>query len=411
MQRSTLTLVLLLILSFSLSQAQFRATDFEIWFYNARNDDLTIEVSTDDRVWDEDYYLESTLYQGGSFEIDAGYSYALNSGGDGDYGFVIQIWDSFGYQPEGIDLSFGLYKIEAIQYNGSTPNVKSYFYLDLRDHMEEGSCIDTHLELQSDYNWSWMQSTPVCGEVWEDFDSTTTQTFWEFWEPCTSCTGQWAEETPDRTKFQPANPSSLTISFVSGHPKLNWTGTPELYGHEKYDVYRKVGTGSFTVIANNISNRYYTDTTVDSYPRNHAISYKIKSVSGDGNIESSGYSNTVYMMGDVQINKPSHGKETITEEDDGTLTGKVILSTYPNPFNPSTTLRYDLSENANISLTIYDVNGQVVEALVLGHQPAGQYEIIWNSQSTDGHSISAGVYFARIAAGDQSQTIKLLYSK
>lgn len=310
-----------------------------------------------------------------------------------------------------IYLSFGLYKVYAILVQPSYRDTLSYFYLDLRDDIGSGNYVDTHLKFGGSVGsiFEWKHANSNCDDTWYSITEGDIEYFWEFWDLCDA---PWvSEDNPIRTKFQPANPSSLTISFVSGHPKLNWTGTPELYDHEKYDVYRKVGTGSFTVIANNISNRYYTDTTVDQYPRNQAISYKIKSVSGDGNIESSGYSNTVYMMGDVQINKPSHGKETITEEDDGTPSGKVILSTYPNPFNPSTTLSYDLSENADISLTIYDVNGQVVEALVLGYQPAGKYEIIWNSQSTDGHSISAGVYFARIAAGDQSQTIKLLYSK
>ena len=84
---------------------------------------------------------------------------------------------------------------------------------------------------------------------------------------------------------------------------------------------------------------------------------------------------------------------------------------YPNPFNPSTTLRYGLPEEANVSLVIYDVRGQVVQTLESRHQSAGWYDIIWNGETTDGKTISTGIYFARLVAGDYSQVIKMLYLK
>ncbi len=88
-----------------------------------------------------------------------------------------------------------------------------------------------------------------------------------------------------------------------------------------------------------------------------------------------------------------------------------LKQNYPNPFNPSTTIRYGLPEAANVSLVIYDVRGQVVQTLESAHQSAGWYDVIWNGQTADGKTISTGIYFARLVAGDYSQVVKMLYLK
>ena len=89
----------------------------------------------------------------------------------------------------------------------------------------------------------------------------------------------------------------------------------------------------------------------------------------------------------------------------------VLDQNYPNPFNPSTTLRYGLPEASNVSLIIYDLRGNVVQTLESGTKAAGWYDLVWNGQTNDGRSISTGLYFARIVAGEYSQVIKMLYLK
>jgi hypothetical protein len=64
---------------------------------------------------------------------------------------------------------------------------------------------------------------------------------------------------------------------------------------------------------------------------------------------------------------------------------------YPNPFNPATTIRYDLPVHADVNLTIYDLNGRVVQTLVNSTQSAGSYQIIWNAAD-----MASGLYIARI---------------
>jgi hypothetical protein len=89
----------------------------------------------------------------------------------------------------------------------------------------------------------------------------------------------------------------------------------------------------------------------------------------------------------------------------------VLDQNYPNPFNPSTTIRYGLPEETNVSLVIYDVRGTIVHTLESGHQSAGWYDVVWNGQTADGKTISTGIYFARLVAGEYSQVVKMLYLK
>ncbi len=89
----------------------------------------------------------------------------------------------------------------------------------------------------------------------------------------------------------------------------------------------------------------------------------------------------------------------------------VLRQNYPNPFNPTTTIRYGLPEDSNVSLVIYDVRGQVVQTLDSEHKSAGWYDVVWNGQTADGKTISTGIYFARLVAGEYSQVVKMLYLK
>ena len=84
---------------------------------------------------------------------------------------------------------------------------------------------------------------------------------------------------------------------------------------------------------------------------------------------------------------------------------------FPNPFNPSTTLRYGLPEDANVSLIIYDIRGNLVNMIVSETQAAGWYEHVWNGLDQSGQQVSTGLYLTRLQAGSDNRTIKMLYLK
>jgi len=88
-----------------------------------------------------------------------------------------------------------------------------------------------------------------------------------------------------------------------------------------------------------------------------------------------------------------------------------LHNAYPNPFNPTTTLRYDIPEDGFVHITIYDMMGRVVSNLVSSQQNAGYKSIQWNATNSIGQPVSAGLYLYTIQAGDFRQTKKMVLLK
>jgi hypothetical protein len=88
-----------------------------------------------------------------------------------------------------------------------------------------------------------------------------------------------------------------------------------------------------------------------------------------------------------------------------------LYNAYPNPFNPVTTLQYDLPEDAMVNITIYDMMGRVVSNLVSSQQNAGYKSIQWNATNNTGQQVSAGLYLYSIEAGEFRQTKKMVLLK
>ena len=94
----------------------------------------------------------------------------------------------------------------------------------------------------------------------------------------------------------------------------------------------------------------------------------------------------------------------------------VLLANYPNPFNPETWIPYQLSEPAEVTVTIYAANGAVVRRLDLGHRRAGSYDsrhraAYWDGRNAAGEPVASGVYFYTLSAGDFSATRKMVIRK
>ena len=90
----------------------------------------------------------------------------------------------------------------------------------------------------------------------------------------------------------------------------------------------------------------------------------------------------------------------------------ALASNYPNPFNPATTIKYSLPQAADVELIVYNVLGQPVRTLIAEHQSAGRYAVEWDATNNNGHSLSTGMYFYRLAAGGEFlETKKMLLLK
>ena len=84
---------------------------------------------------------------------------------------------------------------------------------------------------------------------------------------------------------------------------------------------------------------------------------------------------------------------------------------YPNPFNPVTTLRYELPENGLVNITIYDMLGREVKTLVNQIQDAGYKSVIWDATNDYSKPVSAGIYLYQIQVGNYMETKKMVLLK
>ncbi|MFZ5979800.1 MAG: T9SS type A sorting domain-containing protein [Candidatus Zixiibacteriota bacterium] len=88
-----------------------------------------------------------------------------------------------------------------------------------------------------------------------------------------------------------------------------------------------------------------------------------------------------------------------------------LYENYPNPFNPTTTISYDLPTASQVKLEIINLLGQRVATLVDGYQTAGHQQIDWNGRNDAGQTVSSGVYFYRLTADNYVQTKKMILLK
>jgi hypothetical protein len=80
----------------------------------------------------------------------------------------------------------------------------------------------------------------------------------------------------------------------------------------------------------------------------------------------------------------------------------------PNPFNPTTVLRYDLVQSASVRLVVYDPAGRIVIRLVDGVRPAGSHTATWDGRDQSGHAVGSGVYIARLETDSFAATRKMI---
>ncbi len=83
----------------------------------------------------------------------------------------------------------------------------------------------------------------------------------------------------------------------------------------------------------------------------------------------------------------------------------AVQQNYPNPFNAKTLINFDLPASSDVTISIYNIAGQLVES-ISGNYAAGHQQVTW-----DASGVSSGVYFAKVNAGDNTQTVKMTMLK
>ena len=121
---------------------------------------------------------------------------------------------------------------------------------------------------------------------------------------------------------------------------------------------------------------------------------------------SGGFMGTYPTVGESQFTLSVYGNVTASVEDDILPTRLTLHDAYPNPFNPSTIISFDLKDLDMVSLEIYDVSGRQVASLIQEHMSPGNHEISWNPGD-----LASGLYLVNLVAGTETFNQKITYIK
>ncbi|MFA8342906.1 MAG: T9SS type A sorting domain-containing protein, partial [Rhodothermaceae bacterium] len=204
----------------------------------------------------------------------------------------------------------------------------------------------------------------------------------------------------------PSKPLNLkAISSTDNHPKISWTLNDET-DITRYEIYREVdNSGDWFKIGQVASNvNVYSDLSAEFTKPIWAnkLKYAVKAV--DGSNKKSVKSDYVSIRAKVEHMPYSMQNEKIVMSSDNKPENDI--SSYPNPFNPSTKISYSLKKKTNVKIVVYNVLGQIVDTLENGIKDQGKHIVLF-----DGSRLSSGVYYCSIQSEEYSKTIKLILNK
>ncbi len=86
----------------------------------------------------------------------------------------------------------------------------------------------------------------------------------------------------------------------------------------------------------------------------------------------------------------------------------MLFQNYPNPFNSSTTISYQIPKICYVNISIFDINGRLVQTLVNQRQNAAKYKVIWDGKDNSGNDVCSGLYFYVVKTGNFKDSRKML---
>ena len=191
--------------------------------------------------------------------------------------------------------------------------------------------------------------------------------------------------------------SSFVGSVIEDRVVLNWE-TVSQTNNAGFRVLRSTDGETYEAVSELIAGAGTTDQVMDymfedtSLPAAEIVYYVLEQIDLDGTINRS---NAIEVLLGARFTLPT----------------EFASAVYPNPFNPRTTISYDLPSDATVSIVIYDAIGQEIRHLVSQHYTAGRYSVQWDAKDHLGRSVGSGVYIAKIVAGPNTAIQKMLLLK
>ncbi len=379
----------------------------EIWFYvknvqQAQIDFARLHVRNVSTIWDrtstDDSMVVTQLYDLHDLVVpDSGRSlqrFKFGFGGDpwtqlryGRYSFTIQESDD-GSNWSSIDSVI-------IDYTDSMYARTQYTTMDISVRYD----FDTSFVGDE---WSF---SPYLVEDWEDWDALPAHYFsiWETNHPDPNY-------VPHTRSFVPERLRDVSVTHNANNRLIvSWLGNGESFD-VSYRIYRKTGGGAF-VLYDSVSN---TGHPLRGYPYSWmdpevagsgitTISYYLKARNKSQNsIRVSPSSDTVsttygyYLQKQTTRHSPSDFK---------------LFQNFPNPFNPSTSISFEIPEEGMVELKVYNLLGQHVRTLVNEIRSSGLHATIWDGRDKQGRSVGGGIYLYTVATKDALLCRKMILLK
>jgi len=99
------------------------------------------------------------------------------------------------------------------------------------------------------------------------------------------------------------------------------------------------------------------------------------------------------------------------DEEEIPVIKRLVVSNYPNPFNPITTIAFSLPRDSDVKIEVFNIKGQKVKELYNEFTLKGHHTVLWNGQDDKGRSVSSGIYFYRVQTVDVIITKKMILLK
>jgi hypothetical protein len=203
---------------------------------------------------------------------------------------------------------------------------------------------------------------------------------------------------------------NITQSNLTDAYKLKWNTSNEVDGEVvDYLIYAQVGQTQVRMIHDTTDTSYaitYQEFVVkafETFPMlsRATVKFSLEATDGIDTVKVTGNDRVVF------VNR----YEYLSTISDGIPTAFALHENYPNPFNPTTTLRFDLPEVSDITLTIYNMLGQKVRTFDYQNTSAGYHSVKWNATNDYGEKVGAGVYLYQLQTKDFVKTRKMVLLK
>jgi parallel beta-helix repeat protein len=190
--------------------------------------------------------------------------------------------------------------------------------------------------------------------------------------------------------LDPHVPEEVAVAYNTGSGNvISWSESPD-EDFDNFRIYRGLDSG-FIPSPDNLAHITTETDWTDVIEEGWRYIYKITAMDFNGNESEPGMVTT-----------------TTRDETPEVPDSYALYQNVPNPFNPVTTIRFDLPDATHVRLSVYNVKGELVASLIDRHMAGGRQEITWSAVDNTGRPISSGVYFYRLTAGDFVKTMKMV---